>query len=430
MSEEPELTPVPRRKPAGEWRPYGILRSSPALHFYLFQAVGFLYLAYRFASRNYTGMGLYPAEAFEFPRTYLVEFLPIPALWFTSFQWIYSFVPRPGPEAIGAMQVAVVVASLSGAAGLFPRVSAWVAFSFATHVTGMAQSCNMDLDGGTLALCSLLILGLSPQGAFYSWRDGFHPTRRSVDHHWPLFLLFLVVGSYYTFAGLNKWIEVGLAWPLTLHLDMLAAVGIEQSLFVSQRLRLPAVSVQHLSYASSVFGGIVSLIGEIGFLSILVLPRYRAFFAVSMVIMHLLVVSMQGINFMGSSAILLLCVDWNALVRRARVVYDEECAFCRRAVRWLLACDWFGLLEAVPAGSHPPGLDHERLTREMGLEDENGEPYYGADAFAEAAVRCPLLWPFALLARVPGLIWPARWVYGKIARHRHALGCDGTSCSL
>lgn len=424
--------PRPRLRPRGP-RFFGVLRESPALHFHLMQAVGFLYLAWRFASRSYEVYGILPDSAFEFPRPYPSELWPVPPLFFTTFQFVYELVPRPSADGVRLLQYLVVGASLAGFLGLFPRLAAWVVFLVGAHVTGMGQSSNMDVDGGTVALCLMLVLALSPAGNFYGLRNGFHPLRRSVDHHWPVFLLFVVVGSFYTFSGVNKVVEIGPWWPFTLHLENLAGVGVEQAVFVSDRFRIPAVAAAHVSYGLSVAAGIVSLAGEAGYIGILWLPRWRLFFAASMIVMHAFVFAMQGINFLGSSAVVLLCLDWNAPARRLTVVWDGGCGFCARSVAWLRRLDWLGRLDFVTiaeAGELP--VDHAYLAHEMAALDENGRDWYGADAFAEVATRCPLLWPCAVLASVPGALWIARPVYRAVARHRGHLGklTGGDACEL
>ncbi len=67
----------------------------------------------------------------------------------------------------------------------------------------------------------------------------------------------------------------------------------------------------------------------------------------------------------------------------------------------------------------------------MGLQDENGEVYYGADAFEQLSARCTMLLPFAILVKIPGVIYLARYIYGIVARDRIRFGCgaDG-SCSM
>jgi predicted DCC family thiol-disulfide oxidoreductase YuxK len=400
-----------------ELRFFGVLRESPALHLYLLQAVAFAYLAYRFASRDYTVYGLLPDDAFDFPRTYLNELLPVPGLWLTTGQFVYAVLPHPGPAVLYGIQVAVIACSLLGLCGVLPRWNAWIAFLLATHVTGLVQSSNADVDGGSLVLCAVLILALAPAGALYSWHQGFHPLRRSVGNHWPLFLLLLVTGAFYSASGLNKLIEIGLDWPWTVHLENLASTGIEQSLQACGRVRTPALAA-HVTPGLSFLGGWVTLAGEAGFLSVLWLPRFRPFFVVTMVALHALVYLLQGINFLGSSCILLLCLDWNVLARRATVLYDQDCGLCVRTMRVLARLDVFRRLDLVPLleadGRADPGL----LRQAMGLVDENGEVYYGADAFEQAGARVPLLWPYALLMKVPGLIYPARAVYAVVARRR------------
>jgi len=69
MESVPSADAAPRARGGNRLlRFFGILRESPALHFYLLQAVVFLYLAWRFASRNYTVFGVLPDEAFTYPR--------------------------------------------------------------------------------------------------------------------------------------------------------------------------------------------------------------------------------------------------------------------------------------------------------------------------------------------------------------------------
>ena len=76
--------------------------------------------------------------------------------------------------------------------------------------------------------------------------------------------------------------------------------------------------------------------------------------------------------------------------------------------------DWFRRLDVVPlpATVAAPGRLEKRWTRgSMGLEDENGERYYGVDALEQMAARCPLLLPFAMLLKVPGAIYLARPIF-------------------
>jgi predicted DCC family thiol-disulfide oxidoreductase YuxK len=416
-----------------EVRFFGVLRESPALHFYLMQFVAFGYLAYRFLSRNYTVFGQLPDTAYIYPRVWLNEWFPVPPQWFITGQFIYAFIPRPGPEVVAVIQWVVVACCVLGILGIVPRLAALVAFALALHVTGMLQASHADVDGGSLVLCLLLILVISPSTNFYGIRKPFRPLKRSIDHHWPVFLLFLTVGTFYTLSGVHKLIDIGPLWPFQLHLERLAGVAIEESLFTGSRLRVPWVAALMGSPVLSAVSGMITLIGEIGFISILWLPRYRLFFAWSMITLHVLVYHLAAINFIGSSAVILLCLDWNALVRRATIFYDGDCGFCKRSMDVVRRYDWGKLLtirtlQSMDAGRSP--LDPEVLKSSMGLLDENGEVYYGADAFEQLASRCWSFLPFALLMKVPGAIYIARWVYAWVARNRRRLGGPNSQCEL
>lgn len=391
-----------------EIRFFGVFRPSPPLHFYLLQFVGFAYFLYRFASRSYTAYGHVPDDLFRYQRSSVVlELWPVPLLHFTSLQFIYAVLPRPTPQVIAGLQIVIVLACLCGLAGLAPRWSALAAFVLGLHVTGLMQSSNSELDGGTLALCSMLILALSPRESFYRAGKSLTLSRRHPDYHWPLFLLLMVVGVYYTTAGLNKIVDIGPHWPFVLHLDRLAERGIERSLFVASRFAAPSVAALHRSALLSSVAGVITLAGELFFITVLILPRYRLFFVVTAITLHVLVFLMAGINFVGSSAILLLCLDWNVLVRRATLSYDPASPIGRRAARWATRFGWLGRLVVSPIESPRP-----QLPQALRLVDESGEVYDGVDALEQAAARCPVWWPFALLMKVPGVAYAARYIYG------------------
>lgn len=62
---------------------------------------------------------------------------------------------------------------------------------------------------------------------------------------------------------------------------------------------------------------------------------------------------------------------------RLTVLYDAECALCRRFQQWLAAEPTFVALDFVPCGSPEatagfPGLDHERTRTEITLIGDDG----------------------------------------------------------
>ena len=299
----------------GEVRFIGVLRESPPLHFYLLQAVTFFYMFWRFASRDYTVYGFLADQAFDYPRPRIMEVWAVPPSHLFSFQFIYSWIPHPGPEVIFFMQLAIVLACFCGLLGFKPRFMAAFSFLFAVHITGMMQASNAEIDGGTLVLVSMLILAIAPGRAHYRSIFRWDLTKKGVEFHWPIFLFMFTVGCFYSMSGLNKLVEGGVMWPLTLHLERLAITGEENALFLSSRFVLPQISAMHHSYTFSVISGVITLTGELFFISILWLPRWRPFFVLTMAGLHLLVFVMAGINFMGSVLLLLLCFEWNRRVK-------------------------------------------------------------------------------------------------------------------
>src|SRR6516162_11385723 len=82
------------------------------------------------------------------------------------------------------------------------------------------------------------------------------------------------------------------------------------------------------------------------------------------------------------------------------LLYDGDCALCRKGVAQLRKLDWLGVLRYADArdpGQRPatdPPLDPARLLEEMHLlSPKGGRIYHGFGAFRWLAWRLPLLWP-------------------------------------
>lgn len=124
--------------------------------------------------------------------------------------------------------------------------------------------------------------------------------------------------------------------------------------------------------------------------------------------------------------------------RRAAVLYDGQCAFCRKSVAILRRLDWLGRLRYVDArdsGSLPENaraFAPERLLEEMHLlTPEGGRVHHGFAAFRWMAWRLPLLWPAAPFLYLPGVPWLGQKLYLWVARNRFDLvPCHGGVCTL
>ncbi|MEN8144260.1 MAG: DUF393 domain-containing protein [Gemmatimonadota bacterium] len=108
------------------------------------------------------------------------------------------------------------------------------------------------------------------------------------------------------------------------------------------------------------------------------------------------------------------------------IVYDGECAFCRRSIDAIRSRDRWEQFEYVPRNT--PGLD-ERF-RQLALEDfssgirvieENGCVHVGADGVHQIAARLPYFRRWTWLYSVPLVRGVTRRIYGWIAANRMKL---------
>jgi predicted DCC family thiol-disulfide oxidoreductase YuxK len=130
-------------------------------------------------------------------------------------------------------------------------------------------------------------------------------------------------------------------------------------------------------------------------------------------------------------------VDVSRSGRRALVLYDGQCAFCRKSVDLLRRLDWLGRLAFADARdpAQVPGgvaLDPERLLEEMHVLTADGRRvYHGFGALRWLSWRLPLLWPVAPLLYVPGVPALGQRLYLWVARNRFRLvPCHGGVCTL
>jgi predicted DCC family thiol-disulfide oxidoreductase YuxK len=121
---------------------------------------------------------------------------------------------------------------------------------------------------------------------------------------------------------------------------------------------------------------------------------------------------------------------------RAQVLYDGQCAFCRKSVELLRRLDWLGRLSYVNARDSsrlPAGapLEPARLLEEMHVLTPDRHVYHGFGALRWLAWRLPLLWPLAPLLYIPGVPALGQHLYLWVARNRFRLvPCHGGVCTL
>jgi predicted DCC family thiol-disulfide oxidoreductase YuxK len=123
---------------------------------------------------------------------------------------------------------------------------------------------------------------------------------------------------------------------------------------------------------------------------------------------------------------------------QALLLFDGDCALCRKGVAQLRRLDWFGVLRYADARDRAhlpatvPPLDPDRLLEEMHLlPADGGRIYHGFGAFRWLAWRLPLLWPLAPFLYLPGVPTLGQRIYLWVARNRFRLvPCHGGVCTL
>jgi len=121
---------------------------------------------------------------------------------------------------------------------------------------------------------------------------------------------------------------------------------------------------------------------------------------------------------------------------RLVVLFDGGCPMCRRTVRLLQRVDWLRRLafaDVTDPGTrerHAPGLSESDALLEMYVVDEQGRRFAGFEGYLQIALVVPVMWPVALLGRVPGIRHLGHAVYRMVAANRVRHGrCTDEVCA-
>lgn len=115
------------------------------------------------------------------------------------------------------------------------------------------------------------------------------------------------------------------------------------------------------------------------------------------------------------------------------LVYDGDCAFCRRCVDLVGRWDVHRRVRAVtfqdPDGlAGLPPIPRPALEAAMHLVSPSGEVRAGAEAVPAILRLLPLGPAAAWVFAIPGVPALAARFYGAVARNRHRLGCGSNAC--
>lgn len=124
-------------------------------------------------------------------------------------------------------------------------------------------------------------------------------------------------------------------------------------------------------------------------------------------------------------------------MKRAVLVYDGECAFCRRGMAWFQARDADARLEYLPRASEArrarfPQLDAPQYQGMMHVVLADGTLRSGAAAIAYALTRLRAPWwrGAGWLLQCSGVRQVAAMGYRWMARNRYRWSCDSGSCQI
>ena len=120
---------------------------------------------------------------------------------------------------------------------------------------------------------------------------------------------------------------------------------------------------------------------------------------------------------------------------RLPVLFDGGCPLCRRTVRMLRAMDWQDRLQFVDATNAEAREFLRRPHRgavmvEMYVIDERQRLHAGSKGILQIARVVPLMWPFGLIGRLPGIRQIGHAIYRVIAANRVRRGrCTDDHCA-
>lgn len=299
---------------------YGKPRTAPAVGFYAMQAVTFVFLALLFLSWDFSTLAYLPDESFtRETRNLLFGYWKTPWFYYTSCQFIYEFIPRPGVAPLAAMQVIIAVASAAGLAGIFPRAMAWVCFVIGTHLFGLFLPGGATMDGSATALMFLnLNVAIAPKGCHYEIGRPFTPYAREEKYHWPNFLLVFFLSAYYFAAAANKILDTGFDWPLTATIDGFSLNAIEKSVFLSSWSTSLWFSYILQNYFLATFAGWGIFLMELFCPVILLYPRLIPVFLLPLAGMHMCIWMSHGYGYFVNAAADVLGAS-QALATRQRI---------------------------------------------------------------------------------------------------------------
>jgi predicted DCC family thiol-disulfide oxidoreductase YuxK len=403
---------------------------------YFIQFLIFSYVVYRYLSRSYESYGFLPESSFSYPRWWIADLWKWPVLHFSTFQFVYNWIPHPSADQIRIIQYLIVLAALAGLAGIGVKYAAGICFVLASHLEGIAISADAEISGATVMLASLLLILFTPKRAFYALGINYNNSY-SIESTFLVFNFSLLLAIFYFLPGLNKIVDCGLNWPFTVRLYLAASNVLQSSFLYNQRFSfVPLVQTQQY-YMVSVLGGLTTLFAELAALVFVTTCRYK-FLIVSLLIgMHTFVYLMVGINFTGNSILLLGVLDISIFAENAFVVFDDRCNFCVACKNMLNSLRPLGVkfIGISQIGKTLTEGDKKRIDisrcRKAICFIRPSDICYGSSSISSLLLKS-ILFPLGLLMHLIPFNFISALAYHLVSRNRYRImgKCDSDNCEL
>lgn len=238
-----------------------------------------------------------------------------PAALFDPVSLFHLLDSMPSAGLTTVLQPIAVIAALTAAAGVFPRLSFPLAFALALFLNLMLNSTGKIVHNDVLLMLSLLPLLATPRTASRAWslRPGpgvvfgersSHPSGSA--YGWPIRTAMIIVALAYLFAGLQKLRYSGTDWVTSENLRWVLYAASDSradpnslALFIADR-----------AWLSHLLAG-ATLAVEIGFALCLPFARLRWLFVPGVVGLHLGIWLMMGLDYSAQFlTVIIVFVNW------------------------------------------------------------------------------------------------------------------------
>lgn len=391
--------------------------------------------------------------------------------------WMSGFPSAPFLVAVQVVGVALAVLAASGwgttarpdrpasptvarlrdvaRRGAYP--AAWLVY---LYLEGVKTSGGKILHNDVLLLLVALPLVFASENRGERTDDGgWRPVGPRHNVGWTINTALLMLVLAYFLAGVAKLRHSGLEWVFSDNIRYVMYWAQHGEGVPSGIRWIAAIPADNPVIARIV--GLTTIVFEVGAPAILVWKRLRPWFALMAVALHLGTWAMIGLDYWGwALTALILLIDWGQGEPRRRVastrsvagtdderravvaatapgrdgflLYDGDCGFCSRTVRWLRARG-DGL---VAAPSHSVDLDEvgltdEQVTTEVWWIAADGTAQGGHRAIGMALWSLGGAWVAAgrfLVLEPVGIV--AGPIYAAIARNRHRMPGATDACRI